>query len=110
MDLLLEEALRVLMLFRKKIELNYIHKYYHISYTIHDKMRQIIKTIMVQLNKSTPINIPLGRWNIDYCSKKTDTKIDLANEDHCGPCGQYNKDILKVKHTKSIVCNKNKNK
>jgi hypothetical protein len=32
---------------------------------------------------------PLGRWNIDYCNKKMDKKIDLSNEDHCGPCGQY---------------------
>ena len=32
---------------------------------------------------------PLGRWNIDYCNKKTNQKIDLSNEDHCGPCGQY---------------------
>jgi hypothetical protein len=32
---------------------------------------------------------PLGRWNIDYCNKKVDKKIDLSNEDHCGPCGQY---------------------
>jgi hypothetical protein len=31
----------------------------------------------------------LGRWNIDYCHKKIDNKIDLSNEDHCGPCGQY---------------------
>jgi hypothetical protein len=31
----------------------------------------------------------LGRWNIDYCDKRTDNKIDLSNEDHCGPCGQY---------------------
>ena len=31
----------------------------------------------------------LGRWNIDYCDKKTNYKIDLANEDNCGPCGQY---------------------
>jgi len=31
----------------------------------------------------------LGRWNIDYCNKKMDRKIDLSNEDHCGPCGQY---------------------
>ena len=31
----------------------------------------------------------LGRWNIDYCNKKLDKKIDLSNEDHCGPCGQY---------------------
>ena len=32
---------------------------------------------------------PLGRWSIDYCNKKMDNKIDLSNEDHCGPCGQY---------------------
>jgi hypothetical protein len=31
----------------------------------------------------------LGRWNIDYCNKKINNKIDLSNEDHCGPCGQY---------------------
>lgn len=32
----------------------------------------------------------LGRWNIDYCPKKTNHKIDWSNEDHCGPCGQHN--------------------
>ena len=32
---------------------------------------------------------PLGRWNIDYCAQKMNQKIDLSNEDHCGPCGQY---------------------
>lgn len=31
----------------------------------------------------------LGRWNIDYCNTKINNKIDLSNEDHCGPCGQY---------------------
>ena len=31
----------------------------------------------------------LGRWNIEYYKKKLDKKIDLSNEDHCGPCGQY---------------------
>jgi len=31
----------------------------------------------------------LGRWNIEYCDKKMNNKIDLSNEDHCGPCGQY---------------------
>jgi len=30
----------------------------------------------------------MGRWTIDS-NKKTDLKIDLSNEDHCGPCGQY---------------------
>ena len=31
----------------------------------------------------------LGRWNIEYCDKRMNHKIDLSNEDHCGPCGQY---------------------
>ena len=31
----------------------------------------------------------LGRWNIDYNTKKINIKVDLSNEDHCGPCGQY---------------------
>lgn len=31
----------------------------------------------------------LGRWNIENCNKKINNKIDLSNEDHCGPCGQY---------------------
>ena len=31
----------------------------------------------------------LGRWNIEDCDKKVNHKIDLSNEDHCGPCGQY---------------------
>ena len=32
---------------------------------------------------------PLGRWNIDYCSNKINTKVKLANEDNSGPSGQY---------------------
>ncbi len=30
--------------------------------------------------------VSLGRWNIVYCEKKINKKIDLANEDHCGVC------------------------
>ena len=32
---------------------------------------------------------PMGRWSTDYCDKKIIQKVDLSNEDHCGPCGQY---------------------
>jgi hypothetical protein len=32
---------------------------------------------------------PLHRWKIDYTTENLNRKIDLANEDHCGPCGQY---------------------
>ena len=38
----------------------------------------------------------LGRWNIDYCDKKLNKKIELSNEDHCGPCGQYILDKTKL--------------
>lgn len=41
----------------------------------------------------------LGRWNIEYCDKKINNKIDLSNEDHCGPCGQYILDKSKSKIT-----------
>ena len=43
----------------------------------------------------------LGRWDLDSCNKKINTKIDFSNEDHCGPCGQY---ILeKTKENKKLV-------
>ena len=50
-------------------------------------MKYITTVIRKFFQKELPK--PLGRWNIDYCSKKTDQKVDLSNEDHCGPCGQY---------------------
>lgn len=46
----------------------------------------------------------MGRWTIDS-NKKTDLKIDLSNEDHCGPCGQY---MLEKKETRDIDKNKTK--
>ena len=33
--------------------------------------------------------MPLGRWRIEKCNTQMNNKIDLSNEDHCGPCGQY---------------------
>jgi len=53
---------------------------------------EYLKTVMQKImQKIIPKNIekPLGRWRIDYCNKKINNKIDLSNEDHCGPCGQY---------------------
>lgn len=28
----------------------------------------------------------LGRWNLEQCMSKRNSKIDFANEDHCGVC------------------------
>ena len=46
----------------------------------------IIKNIFIK-NYSKPT--PLGRWKIETCNIKLNNKIDLSNEDHCGPCGEY---------------------
>ena len=43
------------------------------------------------LKKIIPKEIPkhMGRWNVEQCNLKVNNKVDLSNEDHCGPCGQY---------------------
>ena len=52
-------------------------------------LQKITKLFKNKFINKIPETKQLGRWNIDYCSKITNTKIDLANEDHCGPCGHY---------------------
>jgi hypothetical protein len=51
----------------------------------------VLRTLKVFLKKLLPKEQtkPVGRWNIENCNIKTDYKVDLSNEDHCGPCGQY---------------------
>ena len=50
-----------------------------------------MKHIMSIIKKFLPRDLPkpVGRWRIEECNVKTNNKIDLSNEDHCGPCGQY---------------------
>ena len=50
------------------------------------------------LNKLMPKNIPtpVGRWRRETCNKALNRKIDLSNEDHCGPCGQYALEKIKI--------------
>jgi hypothetical protein len=66
-----------------------------------------MKYIITVLQKLIPKELPkpVGRWNIDYCNIKMNHKIDLSNEDHCGPCGQYalTKMALDEKTTQKIV-------
>lgn len=50
-------------------------------------MKYIMRWILVLIPKEPPK--PTGRWGITYCDKKLNKRIDLSNEDHCGPCGQY---------------------
>ena len=57
-------------------------------------MRNIITIIKKILSKEVPT--PIGRWGIEQCNKKINHKIDLSNEDHCGPCGQYALEKIEV--------------
>jgi hypothetical protein len=43
---------------------------------------------------------PLGRWGLDYCNLKLNQKVDLSNEDHCGPCGKYALEKLHINKIK----------
>jgi hypothetical protein len=60
-----------------------------------------MKYITTILRKLIPKDLPkpVGRWRIEECNKKINNKVDLSNEDHCGPCGQYALEKLEVKHT-----------
>jgi len=51
----------------------------------------------------------LGRWNIERCDKRMNNKVDMSNEDHCGPCGQYilNKDPTTSDNKNTVVDKKN---
>lgn len=52
-------------------------------------MKSIIRIINIFSGSVKQEKKVLGRWTIEYCDKKMNNKIDLSNEDHCGPCGQY---------------------
>jgi hypothetical protein len=56
-------------------------------------VRSIIKHIIYN---SKELPKPLGRWRMENCNNKTNNKVDLSNEDHCGPCGQYRLEKLEV--------------
>ena len=72
---------------------------------------KFIKNFIINLiRKDLPK--PLGRWKIENCNKKIINKIDLSNEDHCGPCGQYalekielNKNQTKDKYLENVKKN-----
>ena len=49
------------------------------------------------------IHKPIGRWRIENCNIKMNNKIDLSNEDHCGPCGQYALEKIKLKNKNETI-------
>ena len=64
-------------------------------------MKHIITFIKKIIPKELPK--PLGRWKIEKCDKLMNNKIDLSNEDHCGPCGQYALDKIELKKNEKNI-------
>jgi len=48
---------------------------------------------------------PVGRWRIENCNTQMNNKIDLSNEDHCGPCGQYALEKIEIKNNATTNIN-----
>ena len=70
-------------------------------------MKLITKILIKLMQKEVPK--PVGRWNIEKCNTKINNKVDLSNEDHCGPCGQYVLQKIELKK-ENIKINLEKNK
>jgi hypothetical protein len=62
-------------------------------------MKHLITFIKRFIPKELPK--PVGRWRIENCNKQMNQKIDLSNEDHCGPCGQYALEKIELKNDNS---------
>ena len=60
-------------------------------------MKYVITIIKKIFPKELPK--PVGRWRIEHSNKQMNSKIDLSNEDHCGPCGQYALEKIELKHS-----------
>jgi len=64
-------------------------------------MKYIINIIKRLLPKEIPK--PVGRWKVENCNTTLNNKIDLSNEDHCGPCGQYALEKIKLEDNKNKI-------
>ena len=58
-----------------------------------------LTTIIKKLLFPKELPKPVGRWSVEICNTKLNNKVDLSNEDHCGPCGQYA--LTKIKPNKT---------
>jgi hypothetical protein len=68
------------------------------------------KNFILFIKKYFPkeLSKPLGRWRIENNNLQLNQKIDLSNEDHCGPCGQYALTKIIKKEKKNKISNLNK--
>jgi hypothetical protein len=63
-------------------------------------MKNVLRIIKYVYKNEAPK--PLGRWRLENCNMQINNKIDLSNEDHCGPCGQYALTVVKPNNKENI--------
>jgi len=73
-----------------------------------NRLTIIIKNIFDN-KMQIPTPTPLGRWNIKYCNKEIDRKIDLSNEDNCGTSGNYSFKRMSYQKNDIVLYSKNNN-
>jgi hypothetical protein len=61
-------------------------------------IKNFIKTNFIKKIMPKEITKPVGRWNIENSNAQINHKVDLSNEDHCGPCGQYALEKIELKN------------
>lgn len=66
-------------------------------------LKQLISRILEK-----DVQRPVGRWGNNLCEKQMKIKVDLSNEDHCGPCGEYA--IKKIDAQKKMASSDNNKK
>lgn len=65
----------------------------------------LIKAFKTIIKNLLPKDLPkpVGRWSMEACNIKINHKVDLSNEDHCGPCGQYALSKIESKNLKDTI-------
>ena len=71
-------------------------------------MKLITSFIKKFMSKELPK--PIGRWRIEKCNIQMNHKIDLSNEDHCGTCGEYALEKVKLKNDMTTHIHSNNSK
>ena len=71
-----------------------------------------MKYLITIMKKIFPKELPkpIGRWKIENSNKQMNFKVDLSNEDHCGPCGQYALTKIEVKDNQDNQIKDNQDK
>lgn len=70
-------------------------------------MFHLVNRLTSRIFPTTNFTPVLGRWSNEIDSKRKNTRIDWANEDHCGACGNPFKDKIHVQQKDSLTNSRN---